>query len=198
MSRQRLNSSGLTLVEMMVVLVIITGLMAFLFPAIQSSREAARAVVCQNNLRQLALAMSNHLEVSHSVPAPANWTVDLLPWMEESVMGKSLNRTQPVAAARRRPLLFVCPSHSSDQPSSTRPCLYVLQLVRGKDPKWDKVRWSIGDRQEPLRSEEIQPWYIGPETLSNTIAERQGGPHKGRSYNWVNQSGSVWTVFPNS
>ena len=196
MSRQRLNSSGLTLVEMMVVLVIITGLMAFLFPAIQSSREAARAVVCQNNLRQLALAMSNHLEVSHSVPAPANWTVDLLPWMEESIMGKSLNRTQKAAAARKRPLLFVCPSHSSDQPFSTRPCLYVLQLNRAHDPKWDKVRWSIGDRQEPLRPEEIQPWYIGPEMLPNTNNKRQGGPHKGTSSNWANHSGSVWTYFP--
>ncbi|HCK52782.1 MAG TPA: prepilin-type cleavage/methylation domain-containing protein, partial [Planctomycetaceae bacterium] len=51
---------GLTLVEFLVVIVIIVVLLTILFPAIHSSRVAARRVECQNNLRQLGLALHNY------------------------------------------------------------------------------------------------------------------------------------------
>lgn len=58
------NRSGFTLVELLVVIAIIGVLVGLLLPAVQSAREAARRASCQNNVRQLALAVSLY-ESSH-------------------------------------------------------------------------------------------------------------------------------------
>src|SRR5688572_20383258 len=63
---------AVTLVELLVVIAIIGVLAAIIVPAVQQARDAAARAACQNNLRQLGLALHNHLDVYRKFPQAYN------------------------------------------------------------------------------------------------------------------------------
>ncbi|MEZ6091148.1 MAG: DUF1559 domain-containing protein [Pirellulaceae bacterium] len=83
------NRGAFTMVEMLVVITVIGILMALLLPAVQSSRESANRTNCQNNLKQIGLAIQNFHETRNELPPSRNydhyssWAFLILPHLEQ-------------------------------------------------------------------------------------------------------------------
>ena len=70
------DRAGLTLVEMLVVASVLSTLIMIMLPALDSVKESARAVQCQSNLRQMAMASAVYLE-DHNGSYPIAQFLDL-------------------------------------------------------------------------------------------------------------------------
>lgn len=126
--KHRAKHTGLTLVELLVVVAIISILIAMILPAVQQVREGARRVLCQNNLRQQALASLNYSTANDDHLPPlwktANrdqwdnfpWRLDIFPFIEAGNLNPTLVLDQlPLSdvnlpAAESQLPIFQCPS----------------------------------------------------------------------------------------
>lgn len=120
------------MIELLVVLATIGVLVALLVPAVSAARETGRRAQCQNNLRQLGLALHAYHDVTLTFPpggiewrppGPAfvnyknfAWSALILPHLEQRALHDAINFSLPFdhkansTSATRIVSVFLCPS----------------------------------------------------------------------------------------
>jgi len=108
LSEQGDNCGGMTIVELLVCIGIISILMALLLPAVQSSRETARRLDCTNRLKQIMLATESFEATYQHYPEYSSggidrsgrqhWNVcpfvEILPYLEQSTLFDQIDRNR--------------------------------------------------------------------------------------------------------
>ncbi len=131
--RAEYDRRGFTLIELLVVIAIIGVLVSLTLPAVQKVRETANRNSCQNNLKQIGLALQNYHQTHGSFPPayfwkepPINlpwftepgwgWGAFLLPYLEHGPLYQQIDFQVPIGDAkydilRTTPLrIYTCPS----------------------------------------------------------------------------------------
>lgn len=143
------SSAGPTLVIVLVVVLGITVvcggiLVALLLPAVQAAREAARRVACQNNMKQIALAMHNYHDTYKTFPQAffadedgkpmRSWRASILPFVEQAPLydrydfNVAWDAPENQFASTVAIPIYSCPSDPKANPTDTS---YVLLTGTG-------------------------------------------------------------------
>ncbi len=122
------RNTGYTVIELLVAITIVSLLIALMLPAVLAAREAARKMMCSNNMRQVGLGCHSYHDVNGMLPwvnrnGPSNpidtgWgpCAKILPFADESVLYNLLDLNRQTGAIINRPHLttllpiFRCPS----------------------------------------------------------------------------------------
>jgi type II secretory pathway pseudopilin PulG len=128
-----------SLIELLVVLFIMGIMMSLLFPALHRVRIRADETVCQNNLNQLRLGLIEFMEAKRRFPAPNQWTVDLLPWIEQRPLSDVMKHGYSAGANYPRPPVMACPFQSdfASRYPEVSYCHFVLVVDRDTGTRLD-------------------------------------------------------------
>lgn len=131
-----IRRSGFTILELLVAIAVVGVLAALLLPATMQSREAARRLQCQNNLRQMGTALHGFEAAKASFPPghdafqqrDHSWCTAILPYLEQTELyqrydySRAWNDSAPpgrnAQIAQASLPVFLCPSTTREWPGA--------------------------------------------------------------------------------
>jgi prepilin-type N-terminal cleavage/methylation domain-containing protein len=187
---QRSGRRGFTLIELLVVIAIIAILIAILLPAVQQAREAARRSACNNNLKQLGLALHNYHDAQKVFPIgtsyywSTSWMAQMLPYIEYENVYDTIRYTTSAG-------------WGNSFPTPVNPGFIQLTPSTLWCPSSDLARTSTGS--EPAAGTNYgSSCYVGisgATTNTSTAADSNGGTRCADSGNGITCGNG--TLFPN-
>jgi len=147
---------GFTLIELLVVIAIIAVLIGLLLPAVQKVREAAARAKCQNNLKQIGLALHNHESAYGFFPTAgansqnygtgspdgynrAGLFFQILPYIEQDALSRNTitNNSNWISETTAVPM-YLCPSRGNrDSEIASWGTIYKLTDYAGVWLSWE-------------------------------------------------------------
>jgi hypothetical protein len=179
-----------SLIELLVVLFIMGLMMGLLLPALQGARDRAEVMVCENNVHQIVLAISQFDGTKRKFPDTHRWAVEILPYIEQRPLADAIKHNVDPNPIFPRPPILRCPLQD-DLPSRVQSVAYChYMLVVDRNENGEAVRgWEIQDQPLPNGDAPLQPWYIGPEISyrdQEQLFANRRGPHPHGMYGTSN------------
>jgi prepilin-type N-terminal cleavage/methylation domain-containing protein/prepilin-type processing-associated H-X9-DG protein len=177
---------GVTLLELIVVITIITVLIGLLLPAVVQMRQSARNTECRNNLKQLGVALYSHEARLEHLPKDGQngWGFGafILPEVEQAALYQQIDPEQNVASPAYKPKIdtglpvFLCPLFTRKGPKladgSGRSCYMGNTELFSYGAQLEDIRDGASNTIMLAETNSEHAWALpGMATIS-------GGPNK--------------------
>ena len=210
---------GFTVVELLVVVAVVGLLAALILPAVQASREAARATHCRNNLKQFGLALHDRHAATGALPAASrdepgrrfgeySPQARLLPYLGAGALAAEVDPTVDRVNAEHPPFsrwdgvtvpAFLCPTDGGPAAGALN-----YRINTGAPPRYDTpwggrppAGWPADGQFGPFRTFRVTPLSATRDGASQTAAmsEKLRGDGPGgfdrRTDAWLTGRGDV-------
>ncbi len=200
---------GFTLIELLVVIAIIAILIGLLLPAVQKVREAAARMSCQNNLKQIGVALHNYHD-SYSVLPPSfnatgpysdgatdttpgwGWATYILPSIEQGNLYQQLNLKQPAQSSsliQTVVKVYLCPSDITPSAPFAVPDAFGNPVVQAAPSSY--AACVGGDESDTEGASGLGVFYRNSRTRLTDITDGTSNTIMVGERSWGNANG-VW------